>query len=386
MGIGIGVGLAALSAVFAGLFGLQYTTMKRYSVSNATFLSMLFATVIAPPIFVTLMLPQWPEAVGLAGWKPNLLMMACGFAWGCGAITYAYGFNILGMALAAALIKGISIAVGSGKTLFDKVDLLSSTALAITIAGLGMLLIGTALGGRAGVLRESELNQASSDNDAGGDQRTTSMFFWGFISCLVSGVFSAGVALGWSEGEPLDKAMAIVSGQSLEDLAWKAAFVRWLPIYFGGFLAAAIFMGTQMMTSGDWRNYVAQGSRRDFFVAATMGVVHLGAHLSFGLSTYYLGDALGNSVGFALHIALALLVAAGIGFFNGEWTGVSPSAKNWLHGSILILVIAVAVLSYGTYVQFEHEADQPQPSDEVSVVSDQSPHLAQREPHTRFSA
>jgi len=134
----LGVFLAAFSAVCAGLFGLQYTTMRRYTVSNASFLSVVFATIIVPPIFVSIVFPGWPQAIRLAieqeGWSPVLIIMACGFGWGMGAITYAYGFNILGMALAAAMIKGISIAVGSGYTLWKNADQVSGTSLGITLA------------------------------------------------------------------------------------------------------------------------------------------------------------------------------------------------------------------------------------------------------------
>ena len=358
--IPLGIALAIASAVAAGLFGLQYTTMRRYTVSNATFLSVIVATIVAPPIFVSVMCPGWPQAIRDAGWTPNLIMIACGFGWGMGAITYAYGFNILGMALAAALIKGISIAVGSGYALSKSIQLVSDTSLGITLVGLAILLLGTGVGGKAGVMREKELEGKEPGTEGPQQSRTARMFMLGMISCLVSGVFSACVALGWTEGAPVDEAMARIAEGELEP--WKAQFVRWMPIYFGGFLAIVIFMGGEMLKSGAWRNYTSAGSGRDFVVAASMGVVHFCAHLTFGLSTFYLGDALGNSVGFALHIALALIVAATIGFYNQEWADASKKATTWILASIAILICAVAILAYGTFVQKKYEEGQVDPS------------------------
>lgn len=141
--IPLGIALAVGSAIAAGLFGLQYTTMRRYTVSNASFLSVIVATIIVPPIFVSIMCPGWPQALQEAGLRANLIMMVCGFGWGLGAITYAYGFHILGMTLAAALIKGISIAV-AGYALVKKIELVSEMSLWITLAGLVVLLVGTA--------------------------------------------------------------------------------------------------------------------------------------------------------------------------------------------------------------------------------------------------
>ena len=101
-------------------------------------------------------------------------------------------------------------------------------------------------------------------------KRTARMFFWGVMSCLLSGIFSACVALGWSEGEPLDEAMALINETTVDELAWKGQFVRWLPIYFGGFLAILIFMGGEMIRSGDWRNYFQPKTGRDRLIASSM--------------------------------------------------------------------------------------------------------------------
>ena len=198
------------------------------------------------------------------------------------------------------------------------------------------------------------------------------MFLLGMLSCLVSGVFSACVALGWAEGEPVDRAMLEIAGGELPQ--WQAEFVRWMPIYFGGFLSLLVFMGGEMLKSGAWRNYTAEGSGRDAFIASSMGVVHFGAHLTFGLSTFFLGAALGNSVGFALHIALALVVAAAIGFYNGEWAQASARAVGWIRASIAVLIAAVVILAYGIYIQEKYEQGQRSDADNPTVVAaDESP-------------
>ena len=367
--IPLGIALAVGSAVAAGLFGLQYTTMRRYTVSNASFLSVIVATIIVPPIFVSIMCPGWPQAIQEAGLKANVIMMLCGFGWGLGAITYAYGFNILGMALAAALIKGISIAVGSGYALSKNIEEVEPEALQWTLGGLAILLAGTALGGLAGVMREKEMEPAGGTATEQ-KSKTTGMFIIGMVSCLVSGVFSACVALGWTEGQPVSDAMTKIAGEGLE--TWKADFVRWIPIYFGGFLSIFIFMGGAMIQSGAWRNFSAPGSGRDFTVASSMGAVHFCAHLTFGLSTFFLGAALGDSVGFALHIALALLVAAGIGFYNGEWATASKKATSWIGASIVVLILAVVVLAYGTFVQSQQESGSGPESPAVEAETSES--------------
>lgn len=84
---------------------------------------------------------------------------------------------------------------------------------------------------------------------------------------------------------------------------------------------------------------------------------------------------MGNSVGFALHIALALLVAAAIGFYNGEWAMASKKATSWIWCSIAVLVIAVVTLTFGMYVQSQHEPRSGTESPAVKAETSESCNL-----------
>ena len=131
--------------------------MKKYTVENSSLLSLFFATIVIPLVAVHFILPGWTSVIREVRWETGLLVFVFGFCWGLGCITYAYGFNLLGMALAASLLKGVSVAVGAGVPLVRDWDRLPADAKTVTILGIAMLLAGTALGGRAGILREREL-------------------------------------------------------------------------------------------------------------------------------------------------------------------------------------------------------------------------------------
>ena len=111
-----------VAAVAGGAFGLQYRLMRRYAVENSSLLSVFIATVPIPLVACSLLLPGWTEAISRAGFVTNAVVFLFGFCWGVGAITYGFGFNLLGMALAASLLKGISIAIGSGLPLLRHWD------------------------------------------------------------------------------------------------------------------------------------------------------------------------------------------------------------------------------------------------------------------------
>jgi L-rhamnose-H+ transport protein len=351
----VGFGFILIAAIAGGAFGLQYRVMRKYRVENTSLLSMFFATVVVPLIAAYYILPGWTDAIRAVGWKQNLVVFAFGFGWGLGAITYAYGFNILGMALAAAIIKGITIAIGSGVPLIQRWENVHPDAKTATLIGLGILLLGTALAGVAGVWRENEMaGKRSLDPDRPEEHLGTipqprkGLFALGLTMVLISGVLSACANLGYDAGRPLEEAMG-------SDLNWKATLIRWMPMYWGGITALAIFMGGGMIRNGAWRNYFAPGTLRDFLIASTMGVVHFLAQIPYGIGAYYLDKAgradLGTTLGWGANIGMALIVAASIGFATGEWAGVSRWAVRSLQAGIAVLILAIGILAYANSLQ-----------------------------------
>jgi len=169
-----------LAAVAGGAFGLQYRVMRKYAVENTSLLSMFCATVPIPLIACYVLLPGWTSAIVRAGFAANAIVFAFGFCWGLGAITYAYGFNLLGMALAASLLKGISIAIGSGGPLIRHWKSVAPSARLAVVGGLAALLVGTALAGKAGIERERQFQADRRANPAGPANRASrgGRIFW----------------------------------------------------------------------------------------------------------------------------------------------------------------------------------------------------------------
>lgn len=353
--VAIGFAWILVASVAGGAFGLQYRVMRRYTVENTSLISLFFATIVVPLIAAQFLLPGWTNAIATVGWERNLVIFAYGFAWGLGAITYAYGFNALGMALAATIIKGLSIAIGAGIPLMSRWSEVGESQKWATIAGLSVLLIGTLLAGKAGVLRERELtggdpNQPkpndSGEGSSGRTRASSGVFVFGLTMVLLSGVFSACANLGYDKAAILEETL---QGSMKEKLLWKATLIRWMPMYWGGITALVIFMGGGMLLNGAWRNYFAQGSLRDLCIASTMGGVHFAAQIPYGIGAYYLdradGAKLGTTVGWGVNIGMALIVATAIGFACGEWKGVSDAATHRLRIGIGVLLAAIAILA-----------------------------------------
>jgi L-rhamnose-H+ transport protein len=339
-----GFGWIFFAAVCGGVFGLQYRVMRKYTVENSALLTMFFATIVVPLVAVWFILPGWTDAIREVGWRRNLLVFILGFGWGMGAITYAYGYNILGMALAASVLQGINLAVGAGVPLVRHWNEVSLAAKGTTIVGLVLLLFGAALAGKAGRMREREQSAAAEEPSPKPNmssvvvhRATGIVFLLGIGSCVISGLLSACANLGYEFADPLERAMGA-------DLAWRATLIRWLPMYWGGITALVLVLGGTMLKRGTWRNYFLPGTGRDCLISVSMGLVHFLAQIPYGIGAYCLG-ALGTSVGWGANIGMALLVAVSLGFVQGEWKGVSRSAVGTLRWGIAVLLVAIAVLA-----------------------------------------
>jgi hypothetical protein len=370
-----GFGFIFVASVAGGAFGLQYRIQRKYTVPNTALLSLLFATVVVPLIAINFLLPGWTDAISATATATLITVFVFGFGWGLGAITYAFGFNLLGMALGAAMIKGMSVAVGSGIPLIRRWNSVPADARWWTIIGILLLLTGTAISGKAGVLRERETAGSGTGQEQvefpaqipveGGlvavaeeiktapvtmvTHRAKGTVFWrGMTWCACSGVLSACANLGYDYAEPLEK-----SAGHLGRLDLYATLIRWMPMYWGGITALLIFMGGSMLRDGSWKNYFAPGSGRDFVVASSMGGVHFLAQIPYGVGAYFLGK-LGTTVGYGVNLGMALMVASTIGFMTGEWKGTSRHAVRTLYGGIGVLVVAMAVLAYANSLAQGH--------------------------------
>lgn len=80
-----------------------------------------------------------------------------------------------------------------------------------------------------------------------------------------------------------------------------------------------------------------------------MGAIWFAATIPYGMGAYYLGR-LGTSVGWALNIALSLVVANIFGFLTGEWRTALAASKRTLFAGLAVLLAAVVALAFGSFM------------------------------------
>ena len=337
-----GMTLILLSAICGGAFAVPLKKRRRYEWENTWLLGFLFALVIIPLIAVTIFLPVWLAAIKAAGLANDLLAMAFGFLWGWGAVTFAMAINAVGLSLGYAIIMGINTAVGSIIPMIRRWGEVPGDARTVTLAGIVVCTLGVAICGRAGVLREGQDSKPGGDTGSAVPQNLgMNVFLIGVAWCILSGLLSACANLGFDFADRV-----ALEAQRLGAHPAAASIGRWITVYWGGFLAILIGTGSKMLKTGTWKKYMAEGSGRDFALAALMGLLHFLAQNFYGLGALYLGR-LGTTIGWALNIAASLLVANGFGFMIGEWKSARKSSVRTLYAGLLVLVVAMSLLAYG---------------------------------------
>lgn len=342
-----GFALIIVAAVCGGAFALPIRIRRRFELENLYVIAACVTMLILPYIAARLWLPHWQMAIAAAGGGTIIRGLAYGFAWGLGAITFGYGVNAVGLSIGYAVIMGINTAVGSLLPfLAQSPDYLFKPAGLVILAGIAGCIVGVAVCGRAGQLREHLAVLAA--NAVGGaaepprpQPAETSRMRLGLLLCILSGVLSACANLGFAF-----TARAGAEAVKLGANPVIASLDSWMLVYWGGVIATLLWFGGLQLKRGTWRNNFGPGAGHDFGLAIGMGVLWFLAMIPYGMGAYYLGH-LGTSVGWAINIAASLILANGLGFLTGEWKRAPRRSRAVLYWGLIVLLAAMATLGAG---------------------------------------
>ena len=319
---------------------------KRYETEHTLIAAFLFGNIIVPLIFACIWLDGWTDAMRQAGMGAVLAVVAIGFGWGLGTITWAYGVRTVGMGIALATIMGINIAFGSTIPMLRKWDEIPSVARMWTFIGIAICVAGVVVCGRAGHLRE---RAKGADRQRGEcpDKKMTWAFAIGLASCVFSGFLCACANIAYDLGQPIKQAM-----DQMGTDARISTLAAWMPVWFGGYVSVLAVSVLGIIRKRTLRRFTGPGSARDFVLAVlVMGGSQLLGQGSYGVGAYYIGENLGRTVGWAVSMALTLIVANILGFVTGEWKGAAGATKKVLYAGLAVLMIAMACLAYANGLQ-----------------------------------
>lgn len=329
----LGFALVFVAAIAGGALAVPLKKRRSFELENIYIPATIVMMLVLPFLMAAFVLPHWPQALRASGNTTVWAGAAYGMGWGIGSILFGYGVTLAGMSVGFAIIMGINTAVGSilPFVVKSRAEILTPAG-GVILAGIAGCILGVAICGKAGAIRERQAQ-------AGGQQRR---FGAALLICVASGVLSSCANLGFAFTSRVgDEALKLGASPVFSTLA------SWMPVFWGATVSLLFWFGGLQIRRGTWRKNAGPGAAHDWWMGVLMGIIWFLATIPYGMGAYYLGR-LGTSVGWAVNIAFSLVVANVFGFMTREWSGAPPRALRTLYSGLGILIAAIVLLGVGS--------------------------------------
>jgi L-rhamnose-H+ transport protein len=327
-----GIVLAVLSGACNGLFTAPMKLQSRWKWENTWLIFIIVACIAMPAAIVASTVPNPGQLFASAPRNAMFAAIGFGFAWGFGAISFGQSVDSLGVSIANSLVIGISSALGSLVPLILGGNVRMSQRILTLLAGVCAFLIGVAVCGAAGLLRDRAAVNGSE----------TKVPMRGYLFAAAAGVMSAIFNIGFTLAMPIAE-----TGKRMGLSEFNATNCIWLLMLGAGSLpniGYCLFLMNKNRTSD---LVFGQGAARGWTLSSAMGLLWGGSIFLYGAAVPKLGD-IGPSIGWPLSLAVGLLVANAMGLLLREWSAAPAAATRRMRFGLLILIAAILLCAAST--------------------------------------
>lgn len=327
----------------SGSFYIPYKNIKKWSWESGWIIGGVASWIIAPLLFGFLTVKDLIPSIQSADSQTIFYTVLFGVLWGFGGLTYGLTMRYLGVSLGVAVALGFCAAFG---TLIPPIyegrfgELMSTSSGQITLGGVILCVIGIFVCGKAGMMKEKELDDSAK-------QETVKEFNLkkGLLVGTFCGIMSACFAFGLAAGAPI-ATQAEVNGT---DPLFKNNAI--LPVLLiGGFATNFIWcmiLNFRNKSFGDYTNEKTP-LKTNYLWAMLAGVTWYFQFFFYGMGQSKLGKSL-DFASWTLHMAFIILVGTLWGLFYKEWKGASAPTMRVLYIGLLLIVLSSVFIGMGSY-------------------------------------
>lgn len=350
----LGVIFHSIGGFASGSFYMPYNKVKGWAWESYWIIGGLFSWLIVPPLAAWLTIPDFTGIVSASSGQILSITFLMGLLWGIGGLTYGLGVRYLGMSLGNSVVLGFCAAFGAivpsiyysinptaGKISFT--DMLASPGGRLVLLGVIVCLIGIAISGKAGMMKENDLSEEQQ-------KASVSEFSLvkGLIIAVISGILSSFFNFGIEAGKPMAE---VANG------IWKAANpgegeflfqnnVTFVVILWGGLTTNLIWttiLSLKNKTYGDFTNKTTPIAKNLMF-SALAGTTWFMQFFFYGMGESKLGNGASSWI---LHMSTIILTANMWGIYRKEWTGVAPKTRWTIITGISVIILSVFLVGIG---------------------------------------
>lgn len=344
-----GVLLILLGGFSNGSFYMPFKNIQNWSWEVFWITGGIFSWIIAPWIFSLVTVPGLMSVFSDAGISQMAKPFIFGILWGIGGLTFGLSMRYLGISLGMAIALGLtlvfgallpSIFVSAMPSVFSELfpgavpisDLFYATSGIITLAGVGLCLIGIVINGKAGLMKDKKLSQAP-------DQKMRGEFNIkkGISVAVFSGFMSSAFAMGVAAGKPISEIAKTAGTNPVFEN--NPTFIL---IMFGGFLVNASWCMLLQIKNKTYTDFTKQPVFKNLMLCILGGTVWYLQMFFYGM-----GESILKGVaGWSLLMASSILFSTMWGLISGEWSGVGRKTMMTLVIGLSLLVISTIVFGY----------------------------------------
>ncbi|WP_066627861.1 L-rhamnose/proton symporter RhaT [Labilibacter marinus] len=340
----LGTGLHAVGGISAASCYMPFEKVKNWSWGVFWIVQAFFAWLIMPLVIGYFTVPDLFEVLAKspspAFWGALLL----GATYGFGGLSFGYAIRSIGYSLTYTISIGISAVLGTVIPLVIKgqlVEQFTKPGGGVVLIGMIVSIIGVALCGRAGFLKEQNINKEEGSGSTFNMKK-------GLLLTLIAGTLSAIWGVSLEVGQPISDIAAEHGAGHFEGNA------KLIVSSFGCLLTNLIWFITVTVKDGSIKSLVSSkeiGKGRYFKNFALSGLA--GSLWYFQFFFYGLGHVRMGSFQFAswvLHMSMLIFFSYIIGVLMKEWKGVSKKTYITLIIALCVLVSSFIIMTYGSYI------------------------------------
>ncbi|AOW10825.1 L-rhamnose/proton symporter RhaT [Flavobacterium gilvum] len=342
----LGIIFHSIGGFSSGSFYMPFKKVKDWAWESYWLVGGFFSWLIVPPLAAYLTIPNFPEIISAASPTIKTVVYLMGLIWGIGGLTYGLGVRYLGMSLGNSIVLGFCSTFGAlvpsiyynfypaeGKISFT--DMLASTGGRLVLIGVLVCVLGIAISGRAGILKEKDFGMEDGNNEQ------EFSLVKGLIIAVISGILSSFFNFGIEAGKPMAEAAVV---QGCNPLFQNN--VTYIVVLWGGLTTNFIwcmYLNFKNKTFKDYTNTKTPIAKNVTF-SAIAGTMWFLQFFFYGMGESKLGNGASSWI---LHMSTIILTANFWGFYLKEWTGVSKKTFSTFLLGIGLIMLSIVLVGIG---------------------------------------
>ena len=340
-----GVVFLAFGGLAAGSFYIPFKKVKGWAWETYWLIQGFAAWILMPVVMAWLTTPDLWAVLSASPVKSMWLVYILGAMWGVGGLTFGLSMRYLGMSLGYAMAIGFCAAFG---TLIPPIVTGDAVAIFTTPSGLAILagvvvcLLGIAVCGYAGVLKERQLTEKQKKQAI-----KEFVLIKGFIVAVFAGIMSACMAFAIQAGKPIAQA-ALEAGTK--------PIYQNNPIFIlamgGGFATNCIwclFLGLRNKSTRDYVKGPTNTLLPNYMLAFAGGTTWYLQFLFYGMGISKLGRDY-DFASWSILMAFIIVFSNMWGLLFKEWKGSGRRTYNLISFGLFILLTSTIIIGYGNYL------------------------------------